>query len=364
MNSAHVVRTLDYGATPDGIPFIVLELLEGESLDALLARHGRLSFAETAVVVTHMCRALAAAHALGIVHRDVKPANVFRSASSEGASYKLLDFGVAKYRPRGRTRAGADELSGLTFVGDLLGTPAYMSPEQIAGEGEATYQADLGDRRLAYQCLTGRLPFDGESLEALSTAVLVGELVPPSEVLPELGPATDAWFAVALSREPEARPPTRIDLAASFEELAGSAAGTTATSRPPRPTPPPSLTPPSRGTAILGPSRPPLLSRSSPASPGSRAGRLRLRPLRRDKHWSHRDRARQRRPPRARYRPPRPRPRTVSRARTSLRLRRTSRGRRQRARAGGLRIPPAGGASRGADAARRSLGPPQAELGF
>ena len=129
LQSKYVVHVYDYGVMPDGRPFIVMEYLAGESLDARLERLGKLTLEDTTRIITQVSRALAKAHAAGIVHRDLKPENVFLVNDEEDASdiAKVVDFGIAKFTD---TSMG---VSSSTRTGSVLGTPYYMSPEQARG---------------------------------------------------------------------------------------------------------------------------------------------------------------------------------------------------------------------------------------
>src|SRR3954471_14894368 len=128
LRSPHVVQILDYGVD-DGVPYIAMELLEGESLASRLTRLGRLPYAETARFVSHIGRALAKAHEAGVIHRDLKPDNVFLVQNDDREIAKVLDFGIAKI-----TGLGPGTGQALTTrTGAILGTPSYMSPEQAQG---------------------------------------------------------------------------------------------------------------------------------------------------------------------------------------------------------------------------------------
>jgi serine/threonine protein kinase len=142
-------------------PYIVMELLEGESLSDRLTRVGRLSAAQTELVLRHVSRAVARAHELGIVHRDLKPANIFITRNEEEEIIKIFDFGIAK------TAEGDDDLSQRTRTGSLLGTPSYMSPEQLEGK-RCDHRADIWAMGvISYECLLGQLPFTGSGLGGL-----------------------------------------------------------------------------------------------------------------------------------------------------------------------------------------------------
>jgi serine/threonine protein kinase len=191
LRSPHVVQVLDHGideATRQ--PFIAMELLEGESLDHRLKRLSRLSPPETFHIVSHIVRALSRAHEAGIVHRDLKPDNVFLVRNDEEIIAKILDFGVAKGH-------GAQLSDGLTRPGRVLGTPYYMSPEQLRG-AEIDQRADLWSlSTIVCECLTGRRPFQASDFAELSLLLLgnVGRPLPSS--LGPVPPGFDAWFVHA-----------------------------------------------------------------------------------------------------------------------------------------------------------------------
>jgi serine/threonine-protein kinase len=230
IHSPHVVRTYDHGELDDGTPFIMMELLEGESLGDRLERAGPLSLHQTATVIVQSCKLLRKAHKLGIVHRDLKPDNIFLVDSSAGGSddepyegfddlfVKILDFGIAKQV----TRDG----SFATMTGAMLGTPEYMSPEQILSAKEVDHRADLWALAVvAYQCMTGRLPFSGETLGAVFQSVLAGRFPPPSQTPGRLPRELDPWFERALHRDPVARFQSARELANAFVAIAKTLAG-------------------------------------------------------------------------------------------------------------------------------------------
>jgi serine/threonine-protein kinase len=201
VSSLHVVRILDSevgAAAVDGRPFLVMELLRGEDLAARIARKGRLSLGETVTVVEHIALALEKTHGLGIAHRDVKPSNVFLVEEPGGMVAKLIDFGIAK--------DDSEPSVELTRAGSLMGTPPYMSPEQVVGAPDIDSRCDLWSLAVvAYSCLTGRLPFEGDSFGAVCVAIHAGRFDPPSVTRPELSPRVDAFFARALCRTLELR---------------------------------------------------------------------------------------------------------------------------------------------------------------
>jgi serine/threonine-protein kinase len=190
----HVVRVLDCEeGTPgdEGDGFLVMELLQGEDLGGCLARRQHLSLAETRTVVEHVSRALQVAHDVGVIHRDVKPENVFLAKTARGIVCKLVDFGVAKDATEGSLE--------LTCANTLVGTASYMSPEQVVSSRDVDSRCDVWSLAvLAYACLTGREPFEGASLGALCVAIHAGRFDPPSRARPELSQAVDAFFAKAM----------------------------------------------------------------------------------------------------------------------------------------------------------------------
>ncbi len=207
LRSPHVVQTLDYGVDGD-TPYIVMELLEGESLADRLGRKGKLTPRETELVLRHVSRAVARAHEQGIVHRDLKPANIFITRNEEEEFIKLFDFGIAK--------AMTDETDGTTAqtrTGSLLGTPAYMSPEQLEARKDCDLRVDIWAMGvIAFECLLGKQPFSGNGLGGLVQAVLSGPIPVPSQVGP-VPAGFDAWFARACSRRAAERFPSARDAA-------------------------------------------------------------------------------------------------------------------------------------------------------
>jgi hypothetical protein len=223
VRSPHVVQMLDHGATKDGRPFIVMELLDGCDLAKhLRVRGGRIPLDEAAQIVAQVAKALARAHERGVVHRDIKPDNVFLCDHGTGELFvKILDFGVAKAK-----QAGVSPLAGGTESGAMVGTPYYMSPEQIFGS-PVDLKTDLWSLGVvAYEAVTGARPFQASTVGALAIAIHSSPLPIPSALVPELPPAFDRWFARACARDPSER-------FGSAKELADALANVVRTEAPP-----------------------------------------------------------------------------------------------------------------------------------
>jgi eukaryotic-like serine/threonine-protein kinase len=190
LRSPHVVQVLDHGLDEaTRTPYIAMELLEGESLARRLKNAGRISPTETFHMFSELVRALTRAHAAGIVHRDLKPDNVFLVRNEEERLTKVLDFGVAKW-----TAPDISE-SGLTRPGSVVGTPYYMSPEQIQGSREIDHRADLWAlAAIACECLTGRRPFEAPDFAQLAVMLLGNSGRPLPSSLGPVPPGFDAWF--------------------------------------------------------------------------------------------------------------------------------------------------------------------------
>jgi serine/threonine-protein kinase len=217
LRSKHVVEVYDHGVMEDGRPFIVMEFLDGEPLDRRLERLGRLPARDTARLVGMVCRALSKAHAAGIVHRDLKPENVFLVWDDEdGADVaKVVDFGIAKF-------TDSASISSATRTGSVLGTPYYMSPEQARGLRSVDYRSDLWSVGvIAFRCVTGRLPFEGEAVGDVLVKLCTAPIPMPSTIAADVPPAFDAWLLRALGREPEARFQSAAELSRALATVCG-----------------------------------------------------------------------------------------------------------------------------------------------
>jgi eukaryotic-like serine/threonine-protein kinase len=223
IQSKHAIQIYDHGVTDDGKPYIVMELLQGEPLDKTIERQ-RLSLAETAKIIQQVCRGLARAHERGIIHRDLKPENIFlvKTPDDDEPIAKVLDFGIAKMQ--GSPGASSGGLTSSTKTGAVLGTPFYMSPEQARGLRNVDHRADVWSLGvIAFKCVTGKLPFDGESVGDLLVKICTSPVPVPSQLYGGISPNFDAWFLRALEREPDRRFANVTELADALCFAAGIA---------------------------------------------------------------------------------------------------------------------------------------------
>ncbi|XXZ63312.1 protein kinase [Sorangium sp. So ce341] len=224
----NVVHVHDYGIEGE-TPFLVMELLDGEDLETRLAREGRLSLSATLGVVAQVCKALRRAHEMGIIHRDLKPANLFLARQDDEEIVKVLDFGIAK--AQGALLAGKE-----TKTGTLVGSPYYMSPEQVRRSKTLDWRSDLWSVGvIAYRCVTGRLPFPGEEIGEVFVAICTEDVPLASSLAPELGPEVDRFFSRAFMREPERRFQSASELAEALSAAAAAPGAETGAPRPPAP---------------------------------------------------------------------------------------------------------------------------------
>ncbi len=225
VNSPHAVRVYDYGVTEAGIPYIVMEYLEGESLSEAILRRGSIPLEEISKILNQAARALEKAHERGIVHRDLKPDNFFLASNVEERNnelpymVKLVDFGIAKLLDLDGTGLGAG-LSGPTQTGMVIGTPTFMSPEQLTEGGEPDALMDVWALGVTmYAAAVGRLPFEGDVLGDIVLKVCVEPLPIPSRLNPRLPAAFDAWFARACSRDRKNRFQTVTEMATTLDAI-------------------------------------------------------------------------------------------------------------------------------------------------
>ncbi len=207
--SPHIVEIFDAGFTDDGTAYIVMELLRGESLAQRLRREGLLDPPEAKRLCRELARGLAKAHEAGIVHRDLKPDNVFLVDRDPDPPFlKILDFGVSKVEKK------ADPTT-LTREGVVLGTPWYMSPEQAQGQPDVDARSDLFSvGAMLYQCVTGKLPFEGSTYEQIIVKICTADPTPVAELVPDIEPDLAAVIERLLQRERDDRIQSAQELAA------------------------------------------------------------------------------------------------------------------------------------------------------
>ncbi|MCA9685438.1 MAG: serine/threonine protein kinase [Myxococcales bacterium] len=201
LTHSNIVQVFDYGVH-EGMPYLVMELLAGQTLEQRLQVAGRLDPQQTLAVMEDVCAAVSRAHEAEVIHRDLKPANIFLVNSLVGGGerehVKVLDFGIAKFL------GGAAELQlAETQTGTVLGTPYYMSPEQLLSSKTVDHRADLWSLGvIVYECLTGSRPFESRSLAELCVMITTADL----DLERVLGPrGLSTWLRKALAREPDER---------------------------------------------------------------------------------------------------------------------------------------------------------------
>ncbi|AHG91603.1 protein kinase [Gemmatirosa kalamazoonensis] len=247
----HVARVYDFGETSDGLVYLAMEYVPGRTLRALIHEEGPLRARRVSSLVKQIADGLDAAHRLGIVHRDLKPDNVLVVTGAKGRDrVKVVDFGIAK--------AFGTQDAGLTKTGFVVGTPEFMSPEQLLGESVDPRSDVYALALLAYQCLTGSLPFESSTPEQMLTSRLTNPPRPLLDVRPDVTwpPAVQAVFDDALARDVSRRPESAGEFAERLEgalaeawtqpgarPTASAPAARPATPRAPAaPTPPPAPT--------------------------------------------------------------------------------------------------------------------------
>jgi eukaryotic-like serine/threonine-protein kinase len=203
IKNEHVCKVLDVGTLPSGAPYMVMEYLEGRDLYRVMRERGALPVAEAVEYVLQACEALALAHARGIVHRDVKPENIFLIEPPEGLPYvKVLDFGISK----GALTAGVNHDS-IIKTGSLLGTPAYMSPEQIRATAGVDARTDIWALGIVlYEILTARAAFTADSVPQMAAAILEQEPESIRKIRVDIPPELAAVIGLCMSKDRNKRP--------------------------------------------------------------------------------------------------------------------------------------------------------------
>jgi serine/threonine protein kinase len=258
IRSEHVVRVLDVGTLPGGTPYLVMEYLEGINFEQLLEQHGSLPADMAVDHVLQATEALAEAHALGMVHRDLKPANLFLVHRADGSpSVKVLDFGITKVPDAGR---GTDlETTNAT---DVMGSPRYMSPEQMRSSRAIDARADIwGLGVILQELITGSAPFDGATMPDLLASIIQDPPIPLARLQPNVPPGLQAVVSKCLEKEASARYADVAELTQALAPFGSDSARVSAdrVSRVLHPTSPPranSVIPPPRSVRPSGPPYP------------------------------------------------------------------------------------------------------------
>jgi eukaryotic-like serine/threonine-protein kinase len=222
VKSPYIVDIYDSGRLEDGRPFIAMEMLDGETLYDRMTRIRLIDPQATSRIITLCAKGLIKAHAAGIVHRDLKPENIFLLTAEDGEeTVKILDFGLAKfYAPMKPDEKAAR----LTREGAVFGTPAYMSPEQVKGQGTVDQRSDLWALGcITFECLTGRPVWNVDQGVAMTfAAIATGALPVPSQLRPDIPTSFDAWFFKALERDPNRRFQNAKELADALARSLGA----------------------------------------------------------------------------------------------------------------------------------------------
>ncbi len=200
IHSEHVARVFDVGTLPSGVPYMVMERLQGEDLSAVLKQRGPLAAEDAVGFVLEASEAIAEAHALGMVHRDLKPANLFLARRPSGQPViKVLDFGISKI-----ASAGAEGV--LTSTQGVMGSPLYMSPEQMVAAKDVDARSDIWSLGVVlYELLTAAVPFDGDTMPEVVAAILALSPRALAELRPDISPGLQLAIARCLQKEPARR---------------------------------------------------------------------------------------------------------------------------------------------------------------
>ena len=214
LRNPHTVSAFDVGETRDGMLYIAMELLEGESLYDHHKKRGPLPWRRMVQIARAVCDALAEAHALGIIHRDLKPANIHLELRGGGGFVKVLDFGIAKI-----VHGGALDAGDLTHAGQMIGTFDYMSPEQMVG-GECTGRSDIFTLGIVmYEMITGQLPFGAAASASAQLAALVTKTPRAPSTLADMPPELDRVILRCLARNPDDRHADVAELIADLDRV-------------------------------------------------------------------------------------------------------------------------------------------------
>jgi len=217
IRSPHVTHVTDVDQTADGSPYLVMELLQGEPLQQAMDRMHKLPPEQAVDFALQILAGLESAHAIGVVHRDLKPDNVFIVPAGGGPLLKLIDFGIAKLR------ASTEFQKGLTRAGVIMGTPEYMAPEQLFAAENVDHRADLYSLGvILFEMLSGRRPADGDDVEAIVASVVSGNVRHLADLEPGLPPGLVAVVERALRPDREARFSSAVEMRSALAPFAGA----------------------------------------------------------------------------------------------------------------------------------------------
>ncbi len=204
LKSSHVARVFDVATTDTGLPYIVMELLDGKDLVTVLLESGALPYADAVDVLVQVCDAVAEAHSLGIIHRDLKPENFFLSRRRDGTPHvKVLDFGISKLGAESTTTKGRRL---VTQENTVLGSPTYMSPEQVKNSKRVDERSDVWSLGVSlYELLTAAEPFGADTIPEIFVNVLTTTPATPDQLVPGIPPELSAIVMRCLEKEPSAR---------------------------------------------------------------------------------------------------------------------------------------------------------------
>lgn len=228
LHSEHIVRVMDVGSDPDGHAFIVMEQLDGADLGSILQQRGHFDIEESVDYVLQACAGIAEAHARGIVHRDLKPSNLFLTTRADGAPLvKVLDFGISK------TTEDEDAETSLTGPAEMVGSPRYMSPEQVRGQRNVDHRADIWALGvILFRFISGTAPFGGQGkgISGALASIVVDD--PPSlrELVPSVPRELEMVILRCLAKSPNDRHASAAEMAARLAPF-GSSDGRAAAAR-------------------------------------------------------------------------------------------------------------------------------------
>ncbi len=215
IRSAHVVQVTDVDRTPDGVAYLVMELLQGEPLSSVVKRQRRLAVGTACEYTSQILQALEAAHALGVIHRDLKPDNVFVTFQGGKPVLKLIDFGIAKLKT-----AQTGQTKNLTVAGMLMGTPEYMAPEQAYSADKVDVRADLyAVGVMLYEMLSGEAPATADDPRVLILKVERGEITPLVQAAPGIEPQLAGFVHRAMAPRPELRFANATEMRLALEDI-------------------------------------------------------------------------------------------------------------------------------------------------